>query len=62
MDRRAIQYFTQLGIISSVMAFSIFQLNRLDSCEGQQAYLGLLTLLIGVLIPNPKFNDAVNSA
>tara|TARA_R110000868_G_scaffold355510_2_gene617030 strand:- start:609 stop:950 length:342 start_codon:yes stop_codon:yes gene_type:complete len=59
MDRRAVQYFTQIVIIGSTMAFSIAQLYRIDTCEGQQAYLGLLTLLIGILIPNPKFNDKV---
>ena len=61
LDRRAVQYFTQIIIIGGTMAFSITQLYRNDTCEGQQAYLGLLTLLIGILIPNPKFNDK-NSA
>tara|TARA_R110000764_G_scaffold17132_1_gene47159 strand:- start:1056 stop:1439 length:384 start_codon:yes stop_codon:yes gene_type:complete len=57
LDRRAVQYFTQIAIIGGTMGFSIAQLYRNETCEGQQAYLGLLTLLIGILIPNPKFND-----
>jgi len=57
LDRRAVQYFTQILIIGGTMGFSIAQLYRINTCEGQQAYLGLLTLLIGILIPNPKFSD-----
>ena len=61
LDRRAVMYFTQIAIIGGTMAFSIAQLYRNASCEGQQAYLGLLTMLIGILIPNPKFSDKNNS-
>jgi hypothetical protein len=56
LDRRAVQYFTQIVIIGGAMCFSILQLYRNESCENQQAYLGLLTLLIGLLMPSPKFN------
>jgi hypothetical protein len=62
MDRRAVQYFTQLIVIGGTMCFSISQLYRSDACEDQQAYLGLLTLLIGIFIPNPKFSDKNNVA
>jgi hypothetical protein len=61
LDRRAVMYFTQIAIIAGTMGFSISQLYRNETCEGQQAYLGLLTMLIGILIPNPKFNDKNNS-
>lgn len=57
LDRRAVQYFTQIIIIGGIMSFTIVQLTRLNTCEGQQAYLGLLTLLIGILIPHPQFKD-----
>jgi hypothetical protein len=56
LDRRAVQYFTQIIMIGGTMAFSISQLYRHESCENQQAYLGLLTMLIGLLMPSPKFN------
>jgi hypothetical protein len=59
LDRRAVQYFTQIAIIGGSMCFSISQLYRNQSCENQQAYLGLLTLLIGLLMPAPKFNNKV---
>jgi hypothetical protein len=55
-DKRAVVYFTQMIVICGIMGFSISQLIRINSCEGQQAYMGLLTLLIGLLMPNPKFN------
>jgi hypothetical protein len=61
LDRRAVMYFTQIVIIGGIMLFSIAQLYRNETCEAQQAYLGLLTMLIGILIPNPKFNDKNNS-
>ena len=54
-DRRAIQYFTQIVIIAAVMLFTIYQLRTIDTCESQSVYIGLLTMLIGVLIPQPKF-------
>ena len=57
LDRRAVMYFTQIAIMGGTMIFSIAQLYRNETCEAQQAYLGLLTMLIGILIPNPKFND-----
>ena len=55
MDRRAVQYFTQISIIGGVMMFCIFKLITDTSCVAQQTYTGLLTLLIGILAPSPKF-------
>ena len=55
MDRRAVQYFTQISIIGGVMVFCVFKLTTDTSCVAQQAYTGLLTLLIGILAPSPKF-------
>ena len=55
LDRRAVHYFTQLSLIVVVMGFSIAQLIKIPEPEGQQVYLGLLTTLIGVLLPSPKF-------
>jgi hypothetical protein len=56
VDKRAIQYFTQITIISITMIFSFYQLITVENCEAQHVYIGLLTMLLGVLIPNPKFN------
>ena len=55
MDRRAIQFFSQLVIISSIMLFCIVQLIHDDKNENHRTeYMSLLTFLIGVLIPSPK--------
>ena len=54
-DKRAITFFSQFFITMGVMSFCIVQLVRLDDCNSEQAYLGLLTLLIGISLPNPKF-------
>ena len=56
-DRRAVQYFTSVGIISLTMGFCIYQLVSLVECGDQQAYMGLLTLLLGILVPTPKFDN-----
>lgn len=56
IDRRAAQFFIQISIIFSVIIFATAQLVRLEDCNSQQAYLGLLTMLIGILIPSPKFS------
>lgn len=61
MDRRAVQYFCQIIIIASTMIFASYQLIHLTDCDPQQAYLGLLTLLIGLLLPNPKFHEKSSS-
>lgn len=57
LDRRAVQYFTQIFIMTGIMAFSVGMLFKNETCEAQQAYLGLLTLMVGLIIPNPKFKD-----
>lgn len=54
IDRRAVQFFTQNIIIVGIICFCMDRLMELNSCDSQP-YLSLLTLLIGVLIPNPKF-------
>ena len=58
MDKRAVQYFSQMFIISGIMVFNIAQLIRLQECSHQVPYMSLLTFLIGVLIPNPKISQS----
>ena len=54
MDKRAVQYFSQLGVIGGIIVFDIVQLLTLTACESQVPYMSLLTFLVGILIPNPK--------
>lgn len=53
-DKRIITFFTQIFIIIGVMIFAIYQLATNDTCETQQSYLSLLTLMLGIALPNPK--------
>ena len=50
-----VQYFTTIFIISGIMAFCIYKLCINLTCESQTAYMGLLTLLLGILAPSPVF-------
>ncbi len=55
MDRRAIQFFSQLIISSSIMLCFIVQLIHDDqNTSHRTAYMSLLTILIGILIPSPN--------
>ena len=56
MDKRAIRFFTQLGISVGIISLCIVQLLRLSDCSSQHAYIGLLTLLIGIWLPSPSMN------
>ena len=54
VDPRAIAYFTQMFIGIGVLVFAGGQLIRLEECPQQQAYLGLFTFVIGLLLPSPN--------
>jgi hypothetical protein len=57
MDRRAAIYFTQLFISLIVICFCLYMLlNHPEDCNKESTYIGLLTLVIGVHLPNPKFS------
>ena len=55
LDKNAVQYFTTISVICSIMGFCIFKLITDETCVGQQAYMGLLTLCIGIVAPSPTF-------
>ena len=57
LDKRACQYFTQMAVLIGVMGFSVGMLLTHDTCTDQQAYLSLLMMLIGLVIPAPTFDD-----
>jgi len=56
LDSRAVQFFAQFLVIIITISFCFYQLVKLDDCEAQQAYLSLLTLILGVILPQPKFH------
>ena len=53
-DRDAIVYLTTFCLILSVVVFCFYQLIHLKSCSDQQAYLGVLGMILGVLLPSPS--------
>ena len=55
-DRDAIVYLTTFFLIASVVAFCFYQLIHLTSCSDQQAYLGVLGMILGVLLPSPSIS------
>ena len=55
LNKNAVMYFTTIFIITGMMAFFIYKLSINLTCESQTAYIGLLTLLLGILAPSPVF-------
>ena len=53
-DMRLLKYVFQCSILSMTMMFSMIQLSK---GQDKQTYLSLLTLCLGVVIPNPKVHD-----
>tara|TARA_R110002072_G_scaffold118067_3_gene249251 strand:+ start:46 stop:339 length:294 start_codon:yes stop_codon:yes gene_type:complete len=56
IDRRVLLFFSQFSIGIMVIGFSLFQLNKKDTCEHQQLYTGLLTMMVGIFLPSPRLN------
>jgi hypothetical protein len=55
IDKRAASFFTQLGISSVVIIFCLYKLVvHTGDCSESQTYMSLLTLILGIYIPNPK--------
>ena len=54
VDKRVVMFVSQLCLDISVIFFCMFQLLRLDNCEAQSLYSGILTFVVGVYLPNPK--------
>ena len=56
MDKNAVRFFTQLAISMCIIGLCIAQLVRLKDCGSQHAYIGLLTLILGVWLPSPSMS------
>ena len=54
MDKEAVMFFSQLGIAITTVCFSITMLILSDSCGRDQLYSGILTLVVGVYLPQPR--------
>ena len=53
LDKRAVQFFSQLTISLMVMIFSLYQLHRE---KDKEIYLSLLTMILGVYVEAPRLN------
>ena len=56
-DKAFVQFITQAVMVSSVMGFTFFQLVAKPDCADQQAYLGILGIVLGVLLPSPSISN-----
>lgn len=53
-DPRLLQFLITTLFSLIILIFSIIQLLRLESCEAQNTYIGLVTLVFGIFLPSPK--------
>lgn len=54
LDQGCVVYITKFSLIASVVSFCFFQLINLPDCESQNAYLSVLTLILGCFLPTPN--------
>lgn len=53
IDKRALLFFSQLLISLIVIFFCIYQLVVSPNCDSKTPFMGLLTLVVGVHLPQP---------
>lgn len=53
VDKRAVSFFSQLGISTIIIIFCLCQLYTLDKCDSSE-YMSLLTLVLGCWLPQPS--------
>jgi hypothetical protein len=56
IDGRVMQFLVQSLVCSLVVCFCMYMLFRSEECTHQQLYSGILTMVLGVFIPNPKIH------
>jgi hypothetical protein len=54
VDKNAVKYFVQVGILSGLVIFSAVMLVVEKDCASQRNYSSLLMISLGTLIPSPK--------
>lgn len=57
VDKSAVKYFIQVGILSSLIMFSATMLVVDKDCNSQRNYSGLLMMCLGIVIPQPKMSN-----
>ena len=56
VDKAAIKYFVQVGVLGSLIIFSCSMLIVEPDCNSQRNYAGLLMVCLGCFLPSPKLN------
>ena len=56
-DKRVIVFISQLLISLLVICFCLRQLIYSTTCETDQLYTGLLSLILGTWLPSPRINN-----
>jgi hypothetical protein len=54
LDKRVLVFSSQFLITLMIISFSLFQLSIDNTCEHQQFYASLITMLIGIYLPSPR--------
>jgi hypothetical protein len=57
VDKQAVKYFIQVGILASLILTSLTMLIVNDDCNSQRNWSSLLMVSVGLLLPNPKMNN-----
>ena len=53
-DKSAIVFFSTLFVIVILMGYCMYNITVIKEDENKIYYVSLLTMLIGILLPNPK--------
>jgi len=56
MDKNAVKYFFQVGVLSGLIVFSASMLVIDPDCNSQRNYSSLLMISLGIFLPQPKIN------
>jgi len=54
VDKRVVVFTSQFIITLMIITFSLWQLAQKNTCEHQQFYSSLITMLIGIFLPSPR--------
>lgn len=52
LDRRCVQYFAQLALLSVCISTSLYQVST--NSNNREFWISLLSSCVGVIVPNPK--------
>ena len=53
-DKNVVIFGSQMGVLTGLLIFSAAMLATAESCEASNMYLSLLTMVLGILMPNPR--------